>query len=123
MSADIPKQATRKIVAWLNEQYPSLAVVMYDIGARYGIHYLYTELLNLRNFSVIGFEPDQQEVAKLTDDRMSGIKKTWRCCKSVALFLGMLIRLEFTAHHQQIKNTSQKTSNNADEQMSVIIRT
>lgn len=77
MSADNSKQSLRKIVAWLNEQYPDLAIVMYDIGARLGIHYLYTELLNIRNFSVIGFEPDQQEVTKLNNSDQSGIKKTF----------------------------------------------
>ncbi len=41
------ESTTSKFVAWLNKHYPHLAVVMYDIGARYGIHYLYLELLNL----------------------------------------------------------------------------
>lgn len=55
------------IINWLNDEYPYLSVVMYDIGARYGIHYLYTQLLNLQNFSVIGFEPEKQESVKLDE--------------------------------------------------------
>ncbi len=46
MSTNISESTTSKFVAWLNKHYPHLAVVMYDIGARYGIHYLYLELLN-----------------------------------------------------------------------------
>ncbi len=36
---------------------------------------MYTELLNLKNFSVIGFEPDGEEVTKLQEEINSGIKK------------------------------------------------
>lgn len=75
MSTQIHKQAIKNIVNWLNEQFPLLAVVMYDIGARYGIHYHYRELLKLKNFSVVGFEPDEQEVAKLKESSQSGIQK------------------------------------------------
>lgn len=77
MSTDIFQQRIHKVLAWLNEHYPNLPLVLYDIGARYGIHYLYTELLKLPNFSVVGFEPDQQEAAKLNDNNISGIKKTF----------------------------------------------
>lgn len=77
MSSNNSQQSLRKIITWLNEQHPHLAVVMYDIGARLGIHYLYTELLNLQNFSVIGFEPDRKEVANLNNTASSGIKKTF----------------------------------------------
>lgn len=77
MSSDNSKQSLRKIITWLNEQHPHLALVMYDIGARLGIHYLYTELLELQNFSVIGFEPDREEVTKLNNSEYSGIKKTF----------------------------------------------
>ena len=75
MSTNISESITSKFVAWLNKHYPHLAVVMYDIGARYGIHYLYLELLNLKKFSVVGFEPDPEEVTKLVQAKNSGIKK------------------------------------------------
>ena len=69
------ESTTSKFVAWLNKHYPHLAVVMYDIGARYGIHYLYLELLNLKKFSVVGFEPDPEEVIKQIQAKNSGIKQ------------------------------------------------
>ena len=77
MSSNNSKQSLRKIITWLNEQHPHLAVVTYDIGARLGIHYLYTELLDLQNFNVIGFEPDQKEVVNLNNNEESGMKKTF----------------------------------------------
>ncbi len=77
MTSNNSQQSLRKIITWLNQQHPHLKLVMYDIGARLGIHYLYTELLNLQNFSVIGFEPDQEEVTKLNNSTESGIKKTF----------------------------------------------
>lgn len=61
-----------KTLVWLNDNYPEMSLTMYDIGARYGVHYLYTELLNLPNFKVIGFEPDKEETVKLNENNLSG---------------------------------------------------
>lgn len=61
-----PTQTTvQALVGWLNQHYPELSVVLYDIGARHGIHYHYRDLLNLNHFKGVGFEPDSQEAARL----------------------------------------------------------
>lgn len=66
-----------KFLSFLNKEYPNTSIVMYDVGARYGIHYLYTELLKYKNFSVIGFEPDEEEASKLNENNISGIRQTF----------------------------------------------
>lgn len=77
MSDATQNQAIHSLVTWLNEQYPDLVLVMYDIGARYGIHYDYRELLKLKHFRVVGFEPDTQEVAQIKESSSSGINQIW----------------------------------------------
>ncbi len=74
MEATTVKKDTQKIISWLNEQHPDISIVMYDVGSRYGIHYLYTDLLKLNKFTVVGFEPDNDEVNKLTSSKKSGMK-------------------------------------------------
>ncbi len=70
-------QFNRKLIEWLNKAHQDLSVVMYDIGARYGIHYLYTDLLNLKNFKAIGFEIDENETANLRETQKTGMAEVW----------------------------------------------
>jgi FkbM family methyltransferase len=77
MISNTDQQRIHNFLTWFNNNYLHLPVVLYDIGARYGIHYLYTELLKLKNFSVVGFEPDSEEAAKLNASDQSGITKTF----------------------------------------------
>jgi FkbM family methyltransferase len=95
MLIDTPPKKLNLIVDWLNDEYPYLQLVMYDIGARYGIHYLYTQLLNLRNFSVIGFEPDKQETVKLDESSQSGLKNIF----PFALAVGQGMREIYITKH------------------------
>jgi FkbM family methyltransferase len=59
------KLAKTRIIKFLNEQYPYMKVVMYDLGAAGGIEQVYRYLGGLNNFSLIGFEPDEKEVEHL----------------------------------------------------------
>lgn len=77
MNSNLIQEKIEKFLSFLNKEYPDTSIVMYDVGARYGIHYLYTELLKYPNFSVIGFEPDEAEASKLNENNMSGIRQTF----------------------------------------------
>jgi FkbM family methyltransferase len=59
------KAKKSRIVPFLNQHYPDLQVVLYDIGAAGGIEPVYRHLLNLNHFIAIGFEPDEQEIERL----------------------------------------------------------
>lgn len=77
MNVNLGLEKIGKFLSFLNNHYPNTPIVMYDVGARYGIHYLYTELLKYQNFSVIGFEPDAAEASKLNENNLSGIRQTF----------------------------------------------
>lgn len=74
---ELNKEYVRKIIKWLKLAYPELPFTMYDIGVRYGIHYLYIDLLSLNHFKVIGFEVDKKEAENLTKNSKSGISEVW----------------------------------------------
>lgn len=57
-----------RLIQWLNESYPDFSLVLYDIGARHGMHYHYRPLLQLNHFKVVGFEPDAAEAERLQAD-------------------------------------------------------
>lgn len=64
-------------IDWLNDNYQELPITQYDIGVRYGIHYLYTDLLRLSGFKVIGFEADKEEAENLRKNSKSGVSEVW----------------------------------------------
>lgn len=74
---EFSKKYSQKFIKWLNSNYPELPITMYDIGVRYGIHYLYTDLLNLSHFKVVGFEADKEEAENLKSDSNSGVSEVW----------------------------------------------
>ena len=77
MNMDFNQNYIRRFIDYLNDNYRELPVVMYDIGARYGIHYLYTDLLSLRHFKVVGFEADEEEAENLKNNQLSGVLEVW----------------------------------------------
>ena len=77
MNIDSNQHHIRRFINYLNDNDRDLLVVMYDIGARYGLHYLYSDLLSLRHFRVVGFEADKKEVENLNNNQMSGVLEVW----------------------------------------------
>ncbi|MEH1999180.1 MAG: FkbM family methyltransferase [Nostoc sp.] len=77
MNSSLIQDKIGNFLSFLKREYVNTSIVMYDVGARYGIHYLYTELVKHPNFSVIGFEPDEEEASKLNENNMSGIRQTF----------------------------------------------
>lgn len=77
MNNNFSEKYFHKYITWLDKKYPELPITMYDIGVRYGIHYLYTDLLNLNHFKVVGFEVDNEEVENLKNSNKSGVKEIW----------------------------------------------
>lgn len=74
---ELNKKYIREVIKWLNSNYPELPITMYDIGVRYGIHYLYNDLLSLSHFKVVGFEADKKEAENLTTNSKSGVSEVW----------------------------------------------
>lgn len=74
---ELNQKYIREVIKWLNSNYPELPITMYDIGVRYGIHYLYNDLQNLSQFKVVGFEADKKEAENLTNNSKSGVSEVW----------------------------------------------
>ena len=77
MSVELNHKYVQRFIDWLNDNYQEISITMYDIGVRYGIHYLYTDLLRLNNFKVIGFEADKEEAENLIKNDSSGVSEVW----------------------------------------------
>ncbi|WP_299413116.1 FkbM family methyltransferase [Acaryochloris sp. IP29b_bin.148] len=74
---EFEQKYTHELIQWLNRNYPHLPLTMFDIGVRYGVHYLYQDLLKLHHFKVVGFEADHQEAENLRSNSKSGVTEVW----------------------------------------------
>jgi FkbM family methyltransferase len=55
----------RKLIVFINGQYPELKVSLLDVGARKGLEGRYDELTKLKGFYAEGIEPDKAEAKAL----------------------------------------------------------